>query len=136
MYVKISIQMCCLKRYKSVLKSNYDKVYDICIVIYYLYTLIILWGQPTANKPIFIFGHGFLFFFLTTRYSLFNNACYSSSSKSKLLWSYPVKLSLIIQRIINVTNFFYCSCDKKIISVLHLRVNPDLYFSGLIRILL
>ena len=43
MYVKISIQMCCLKRYKSVLKSNYDKVYDICIVIYYLYTLIIPW---------------------------------------------------------------------------------------------
>ena len=26
---KISIQMCCLKRYKSVLKNNYEKVYDI-----------------------------------------------------------------------------------------------------------
>jgi hypothetical protein len=41
MYVKISIQMCCLKRYKSVLKSNYEKVYDICVVKNYFYTLII-----------------------------------------------------------------------------------------------
>ena len=30
-------------------------------------------------------GAWIFFFFLTTRYSLFNNACYSSSSKSKLL---------------------------------------------------
>jgi len=43
-------------------------------------------------------------FFLTclTIYSLFNNACYNLSSKSKLLWCYPVKPSLIIQGIINV----------------------------------
>ena len=33
--------MCCLKRYKSVTKSNYEKVYDMCDVIYYLHTLII-----------------------------------------------------------------------------------------------
>ena len=31
--------MCCLTRYKSVLKSNYEKVYDICVVKYYLYTV-------------------------------------------------------------------------------------------------
>ena len=37
MYVKISIQMCCLTRYKSVLKSNYEKVYDVCVVKYYVY---------------------------------------------------------------------------------------------------
>jgi len=43
MYVKISIQACCLTRYKSVLKSNYEKVYDTCVVKYYLYMLIIPW---------------------------------------------------------------------------------------------
>ena len=43
MYVKIYIQMFSLTRYKSVLKSNYEKVYDICVAKYYLYTLIIPW---------------------------------------------------------------------------------------------
>jgi hypothetical protein len=37
------------------------------------------------------------YLFLTTKYSLFNNACCYLSSKSKLLWSYPVTPSLIIQ---------------------------------------
>ena len=36
--------------------------------------------------------------FLTTRYSIFNNACY----KSKLLWSYTVKSKLCIQGTINI----------------------------------
>ena len=49
----------------------------------------------------------FFFFFLTTRYSLFNNPCYNLSSKSKLLWSYPVKPSLIIQGIINVYKQYF-----------------------------
>ena len=40
--------------------------------------------------------------FSTTRYSLFNNACYNLSSKSKLLWSYPVKPTLTFQGIINI----------------------------------
>jgi len=35
-------------------------------------------------------------------YSLFNNAYYNLSSKSKLLWSYPVKPPFIIQGIITV----------------------------------
>jgi hypothetical protein len=43
MYVKIYIQVCCLTRYKSVLKSNYQNVYDICVVKYGVYILIILW---------------------------------------------------------------------------------------------
>ena len=33
-------------------------------------------------------------------------------------------------------NFFYCSCDKKFFFRFAFAVNPDLYFSGLIRILL
>ena len=40
--------------------------------------------------------------FLLYIYSLFNNAYYSLSSKSKLLWSYPVKPPFIIQGIITV----------------------------------
>jgi hypothetical protein len=43
MYVKIHIQVCCLTRYNIVLKSNCENVYDICVVEYCLYFLIILW---------------------------------------------------------------------------------------------
>jgi hypothetical protein len=45
--------------------------------------------------------------FLTKRYSLFNNAWYNLSSKSKFLWCYPVKPSLIIQGIINVYKQYF-----------------------------
>ena len=45
--------------------------------------------------------------FLATRYSLFNIACYNLSSNSKLLWSYPVKPSLIIKGIINLYKQYF-----------------------------
>ena len=48
-----------------------------------------------------------VYLFLLTRYILFTNACYNLSSKSKLLWSYPVKPTLIIQGIINIYKQYF-----------------------------
>jgi len=31
------------KLLQKLLKSNYEKLYDICVIIYYLYTLVIPW---------------------------------------------------------------------------------------------
>ena len=58
----------------------------------------------TKINPQVCLSNWYFLLLLTTRHSLFNNACYSSSSKSKLLWSYHVKPSLIIQGIIRYIN--------------------------------